>query len=919
MNKSDIFYKDRVASRRTTCNSEMVHRPVTPRSPGQRKRNQAIKTNTDRGKYSSPTINKTKNNVSDYRVKHKQMEYQYKNLFEDIAEYKEQNQDDKSHATLENIENKLDLLIQGISELLQEIKPKYNLIHDEIKLPDQYFEEEEHIRCRNCIGNDSVLSFITNKIHNANKQEISNQTVPKREITKNVCKNVCKNVTLPEDNESDDECDLCCKYSFSCDRFNTLKTCNYKQEVAHYDKHKLYDVERSKEYDKCSVHDNSPFERYDRRRQDNDTTTDIKDQSSSSYCLKSKLRAKTSTPVQENVSCRKQSYCNKQINDTYGRNGVTQDVELGKRRVYDDMQNEIHSRLKTKQKVDEEYEQRKNAQSEENGKVKRKSWNKSKQIGVLSQKCDEQSLKLCKTEHNESYDTFGAASTSGHDKNSRKEHNTYAEDKTLFLDKASARFKSDADRKQQYVRKTQNVLPLCRRSMSSERKQDTDETSEENPPSSERRGSTMKETERDCVRDMFKNIRREDLDKRTQNSNDAKESRLMGQISESDTRRQSSSLQITIKNPEPPNITGILSKSGPNAERRYNVQDFIKQTWKYETETCQTHMLKVDASDTRIFNKREEKKNEKDVCLVVKINRDCDTKFDPKTNKDSGTEQDQDCAPMLCLQRGLRYDDTLERESYILESCSNLVTRKSYIDCSTSANRIINVSRGSSPDVGAANRYGFKKRDHYSCAVVENHGSPFCNKHRYENSKMEKIIIEEMNKSDQAKRDIENILIGEFSDACAVSFSFDVPTRERSTEVTNSLCAAVPHRLDELCSYDSASRTITTVAVNTDPMGFLALLRLSTDTIKYLLGQMNLDRLCSPLAYITQLSIPRSLPLPNLVSIQKDIPGFICNICGSVFPTRSQLSLHNIDHRNELYRFVIFWSLIQILALQIKT
>lgn len=844
-------------------NNELVQNLERPRWSGQRIKNQAIKISAERRKNPPSTINKTKNNILDVNFKQKQMQSQYKKLFKDIETYKELNQDEKSHTALENIENKLDLLIKGILELLQEIKPKYSLINEthEIKVPGQYLEES--ICCQDCIGNDSALKLAMKE--EIIKQENPKQTVHKRELIEEFCKNshwsTENNINEAEDDKPHDECNRYCKYLFN--RSDTLKTCKYKLEEAFCDKHKLDNGERGKEYDKYSINDNSLIVEYDPLGQHNDLTTDTKNQASTSYYIKSKEQARTNAIVKENENNTKQLRGNMRNEDNYGRDGVAQDEECGISRMQDNTQNGMCSRCNNKQLVDEIYEKRKiynYAQNEESG-MKKGNWctetcNKFQKNESLSQRCDEMCPKL-KTKYNESC-CFGAASTSRYDKKTLQEQNAYSEENPLYLDTASVRPKSSVERKLEHLLKTQNYISSCRRPKSEEPRQDSKNTSEENQPSLERGRFPIQETERDNFRDMCKGIRRKEPDKQIQNSNDEKPSRFNRQTPKFDTYRQSRSLQ---KKAQPPTITGSSCACSLNVETSRVFQDYIKQTRRYETETSQRHELKNDASDDRTNNESEKKNNEKDVRMVLEINEGSNTKFDPKIKKD--TEQDQD-----------------------------LENRLSYIDHSTSVNRVANVSRGSSPDRSNENRYGFKINDQHTCVVAKNYGSPFCNNHRYENSKMDKIIIEEINKSDQAKKEIESILNGEFSKACAASFSFDMPTKEKETEVSSSLY-----------SYNSATRTINTVAVNTDPMGFLALLRISTDTIRSLLGQMNLDRFYSPLAYITQLS----LPLSSLATMQSDIPGFICNICDSVFPSRSQLSLHNVDHRNEIYRFVTLW------------
>lgn len=816
----------------------MVQNPVTPRWPTHEVKKEALKINAERR---SPLPSTTKNNVSDYAFKQKQMQSKYKKIFEDIATYKTQNMDDNSHITLGKIENKLDLLIQGISELLQEIKPKCALINEKDQNKVSRQNSEQNIRCRHCIGNDSECRLGVKK--EMLKQEIPKQSEPKT-ITKILCKNPqCSkkmNVKLVED--LDTEYDKCYKAKSILDKSATLKTWNHKLEETCYDKHRLYEDATGKEYTGC-VRGYTPIENCDRRGQDHDPFTEVLDRCRyhpcGSYCPKRK-----ETPVHE----------------TEAQLLLAQHVEHGKRRIDDVTGNNTCDGLNTNQTFDEEYGKSKNnnnPQNEERGSERNKqsciteTCQKYKHTDGLSQK-----YERCKK--------FGISSMSEYDKNEPKEHNFYGKERFLSLDRASVTPKSNAERKQEprdLFPKRQNFLPSCKRQELRDTRQDTNYISEINRPLLERRRPSSTETE-PCFTDSIKKIRqeqqcrgrRQEPEKYRQSSND-KISQLKGQIPKSGM--QTCCMQKKIKNPEPPVITGTLSSSDSNVEKT---------------------------------------SGEKETFVVVEKSRESVTRFVSKNNEDLETEQDQKI-PMFYIQRGLGYD-TLDRKDVIFQSISDSETRKSHIDDSTSVNRVLNVSRGSSPHRDDENRYGFKKEDRYVCAVAESHGSPFCNNHRYGTSRIDKIIIEEMNKSDQAKRDIEEILNGEFGNTCAVSFAFEVPTSDRATEVTNSLSAAVPYRGNELFSYDSTSSTITTVAVNTDPMSILGLLTLSTDTIRNLLGQVNLNQLYRSLAHI--MSIPRLLPLSSLGTIQRDIPGFICNICGSVFRSRSELSLHNRDHIDRL-------------------
>ncbi|CAH0589931.1 unnamed protein product [Chrysodeixis includens] len=158
--------------------------------------------------------------------------------------------------------------------------------------------------------------------------------------------------------------------------------------------------------------------------------------------------------------------------------------------------------------------------------------------------------------------------------------------------------------------------------------------------------------------------------------------------------------------------------------------------------------------------------------------------------------------------------------------------------------------------------------------------------------KMDNIILEELKKSDRVKRDIEELLNLRTDRNCAVRITFDIPTRETATEVTNSLSKtkleSKPNiviqelRADEFTEVDRDTQM--TIAVNTDPLGLCALLRISTDTVKQMLSYVpNLN-------YNSYLSM---LQLPT----RSCVTHYICNICGAAFGRPSELSNH-IDQHN---------------------
>ncbi|XP_060805708.1 uncharacterized protein LOC132902875 [Amyelois transitella] len=147
--------------------------------------------------------------------------------------------------------------------------------------------------------------------------------------------------------------------------------------------------------------------------------------------------------------------------------------------------------------------------------------------------------------------------------------------------------------------------------------------------------------------------------------------------------------------------------------------------------------------------------------------------------------------------------------------------------------------------------------------------------------KIDKILLEEINKSNEVKKDIENILNGNVSKSCAVQITADhIPTREHSTEVTDSLLKTeVNSTVDQQRMIPEENRTM---AVNTDPLGLLALLRISKESVKHVLSYMQ----NFPYQYLLQLPFPK----------ENSITPFICSICRAGFTTPSLLTEHTQSH-----------------------
>ncbi|XP_045777957.1 uncharacterized protein LOC123875908 [Maniola jurtina] len=128
------------------------------------------------------------------------------------------------------------------------------------------------------------------------------------------------------------------------------------------------------------------------------------------------------------------------------------------------------------------------------------------------------------------------------------------------------------------------------------------------------------------------------------------------------------------------------------------------------------------------------------------------------------------------------------------------------------------------------------------------------------------------------------------SQPCSVNITFEVPTKDCSTEVTKSLSKHQTGEnveiIEEICTPEHMPMQKMTIAVNTDPFNFLSLLRISTEALM---------RLLSNVQNITYHSYLALLPLPQTTA-RKVESHFTCNICGTAFNKPSALSDHIQEH-----------------------
>ncbi|RVE52913.1 hypothetical protein evm_002390 [Chilo suppressalis] len=152
-----------------------------------------------------------------------------------------------------------------------------------------------------------------------------------------------------------------------------------------------------------------------------------------------------------------------------------------------------------------------------------------------------------------------------------------------------------------------------------------------------------------------------------------------------------------------------------------------------------------------------------------------------------------------------------------------------------------------------------------------------------------KILIEEIDNSNKVKNEINSILNGIPVRPCPTQISLDIPTKERSTEVTDSFSKSklsLQNRsvsVEEIPRDGAEEKNLKTLAVNTEPLGLFALLRVSTESVKQLLSYMPNFPYCSYLQMI---------PFSQATQHSQ----FVCNICGAAFDRPSQLTEHIQGH-----------------------
>lgn len=195
------------------------------------------------------------------------------------------------------------------------------------------------------------------------------------------------------------------------------------------------------------------------------------------------------------------------------------------------------------------------------------------------------------------------------------------------------------------------------------------------------------------------------------------------------------------------------------------------------------------------------------------------------------------------------------------------------------------LSNDSTPiNTTKSDTFGILQREQIICGMVqERPRSTLAFNEGKRRETIDKILYEEMHKSNKVKKDIEDILSKPSRDRPSVHITFDIPTKERATEITDSLFKTRHSRVivEEIGGQENRM----TIAVNTDPLGLLALFRVSAETVKQILSYM---------PHIDYYSYLSRLPLPQMS--RNEMSHYVCNICGAAFDRPSQLSDHIQQH-----------------------
>ncbi|XP_072942699.1 uncharacterized protein [Epargyreus clarus] len=229
--------------------------------------------------------------------------------------------------------------------------------------------------------------------------------------------------------------------------------------------------------------------------------------------------------------------------------------------------------------------------------------------------------------------------------------------------------------------------------------------------------------------------------------------------------------------------------------------------------------------------------------------------------------------------------------SFIVEMKTKTYPRLNNIDLPIKLGKAnVNITKSDS--------YGIGKRERIVCGLVDSssqstrYSSKVSSdrfKHMDENiMKMNDILLKEIGRNKVSI--LKDTSVGDTYYPCSVQISVTIPTKEMSTEVTRSLSKAKYNSGNNIDVIEEIDPSIgknrrMAIAVNTDPLSLLALLKVSTEeTLRRLLSYVpSIDYYY----YLSRLQSSQSRAIES---------PFICNICGAAFMKPSELSDHIQKH-----------------------
>lgn len=282
-------------------------------------------------------------------------------------------------------------------------------------------------------------------------------------------------------------------------------------------------------------------------------------------------------------------------------------------------------------------------------------------------------------------------------------------------------------------------------------------------------------------------------------------------------------------------------------------------------------------------------------------------KYDRVTENVNRLKQKLDCVEKTMQRKSSTSLKTIETKLDALMTSLNsfmaeIKSKKSYTSPSLTPKDSIDSSGNSRESSVPPRDSSYFEKKKKSVTIVGNashtpsgvlHSNPLANnilRHTAAttNTKINTILDEERDKSNKLRKEIEELLPSQTNRPC-VQITFDIPTKDCATEVTNSLSktklsdkgSKVNEVIEEVMAPNRHRKM--TIAVNTDPLGLLALFRISSEAIKQLMSYVDYN-----------WYLPR-LPLRQVEN--SGVSDYVCNICGDAFTRPSQLSDHIKRHK----------------------